>query len=336
MPNLWIVFTTGLLTGGLTCMAVQGGLLTALLAQEEEANPSRSRVGAVVSFLLAKLVAYITLGALLGWAGSFFRLSVMLQAILMITVAVFMIGTALAMLNVHPIFRYFVIQPPRFLTRLVRQQSRRTDWFAPAFLGLFTVFIPCGTTQAMMALAVASQSPAWGAAILSVFVLGTSPLFFLLGYSIDKLKDLFARRFAYITAALVIAVGVWNFNNGLVLMGSPAAPTRLAKGFFCAISFCPQAADHEPTDNVTITFQSRGYRVDNPMIPAGRTITLNLVNASGEGCIQSFTLPKYGIQTVVPVGRSQKISFTAPDEPGEIAFSCSMGMYSGVLTVVKG
>lgn len=34
--NLWTIFLTGLFTGGLTCLAVQGGLLAATLAQREE------------------------------------------------------------------------------------------------------------------------------------------------------------------------------------------------------------------------------------------------------------------------------------------------------------
>lgn len=334
MPNLWIIFTTGLLTGGLTCMAVQGGLLAATIAQQEEENPSRGRARSIVAFLLAKLMAYTALGALLGYLGSFFQLSPVLQGGLMVAVAVFMVGTALSMLDVHPVFRFFVLQPPHFIRRMVRLQTKRADWFAPAILGWFTVFIPCGTTQAMMALAVATGNPMWGALVLGVFVLGTSPMFFLLGYSIDKLKELFAAKFSLVTAAVVIAVAVWNFNSGLTLMGSPFAPTRLVKSAFCAITFCPASARTNPTNAVTITFNSRGYRVDNPVIKGGERITLNLVNASGEGCIQSFTVPKYGIQTVVPVGSSQTVEFTAPDS-GEVAFSCSMGMYSGTLLVAR-
>jgi len=34
--SLWAIFLTGLITGGLTCMAVQGGLLAATIAQREE------------------------------------------------------------------------------------------------------------------------------------------------------------------------------------------------------------------------------------------------------------------------------------------------------------
>lgn len=335
MPNLWIIFTTGLLAGGLTCMAVQGGLLAATLAQQEEIDPAHSRTRSIAAFLVAKLFSYIILGALLGWVGSFFTLSVTLQAILMIAVATFMVGTAMAMLDVHPAFRFFILQPPYFIRRMVRLQSKRADWFAPAMLGLFTIFIPCGTTQAMMALAVATGNPVWGALVLGVFVVGTSPMFFLLGYSIDKLKELFATRFSTVTVAIVISVGVWNFNSGLTLMGSPLAPIRLAKTAFCTMTFCPVRERTNPTNVVTITFQSRGYSVDNPVIQAGERITLNLVNVSGGGCIQSFTVPRYGIQQVVPVGSTQAVEFTAPEE-GEVAFTCSMGMYSGTLLVVRG
>src|SRR6266849_3744065 len=189
------IFLTGLLTGGLTCMAVQGGLLAATLAQSEEERLKEKAKGGnalpILAFLGAKLTAYTLLGFLLGWFGSFFQLSLSVQTILDFAIVIFMIGTALNILNVHPIFRYFVIQPPRFLTRLVRKQSKSKDMFAPALLGAFTVFISCGTTQAMMAFAIASGKPLTGAAILFAFILGTSPLFFVLGYFATKLGDMF-------------------------------------------------------------------------------------------------------------------------------------------------
>src|SRR3989344_7058661 len=72
MPNLWLVFTTGLLTGGVTCLAVQGGLLTASLAAAGKSDNTRplARAFPTLAFLTAKLVAYILLGALLGLVGT--------------------------------------------------------------------------------------------------------------------------------------------------------------------------------------------------------------------------------------------------------------------------
>ena len=316
-------------------MAVQGGLLATTIAQEQ----GRGRVWPIASFLAAKLVAYTILGALLGWMGSLVQFSLRLQATLTIAVAIFMVGTALALLNVHPMFRYFILQPPAFLRRLVRRSAKQGDWFAPATLGAFTVFIPCGTTQAMMALAIASGNPLWGALTLFIFVLGTSPLFFFVGYSMEWLKGLLADRFAPVAATVIIAMAIWNVNGGAVLLGSPVSIQSVAREFYCTVTFCDasvNAATRAATDVVNITIQSNGYTVDNPVIPAGRRVRVKLTNMSGGGCTQAFTIPRFGIQKVVPLGGKDEFEFVAPKEPGELAFTCSMGMFGGKLFVVGG
>jgi len=87
------------------------------------------------------------------------------------------------MLNVHPIFRHFAIEPPRFITRYIRKKARNSsDWFTPLFLGTMTVLIPCGVTQAMMAVALATGDAAQAAALMFAFTLGTSPVFFAVAY----------------------------------------------------------------------------------------------------------------------------------------------------------
>lgn len=325
-------------------MAVQGGLLATTVAQpekgEKDEKGKRRRIAAILSFLTAKLVAYTALGALLGWVGSLIQFSPALQGALMIAVAVFMIGTALALVDAHPVFRFFVIQPPTFLRRMVRQSSKSSGVFGPALLGALTIFIPCGTTQAMMALAVASQQPMVGAAILFTFVLGTSPLFFFVGYSMGWLKGRFGDRFASIAATAIIVLAVWNANAGAVLLGSPVNLVTAGRTAYCTITFCDEAgvfaSEQAATDLVNITIQSRGYQADNPVIAAGRRVRLHLTNMGGGGCIQVFTIPKLGIQKLVPLGQQADVEFTAPKESGELTYTCSMGMFGGKLYVVGG
>lgn len=339
MPNLWLIFTTGLVAGGLTCAAVQGGLLATTIAQQKNEDPKRANIVPIVSFLVTKLIAYTLLGFFLGWLGSFFQFSLRLQAILLTAVALFMVGTALAFLEVHPVFRYFIIAPPRFLTRWVRAQAKSRHIFAPALLGAFTIFIPCGTTQAMMALAIGSRSPLSGALILAVFVAGTFPIFFLLGYSIEWLKDILRERFANVAAYGIIAMAVWNLNTGAVLFGSNVTIQHITTNIYCTITFCDSSqilAAMRPSNSITIRIQSRGYVVDNPVIPAGAQVTLRLINESGSGCTQAFTIPKLGIQQVVPLGQSATVSFRAPTDTSELAFVCSMGMYGGTLYISNG
>lgn len=343
--NLWVIFTTGLFAGALACLAVQGGLLATSIAQREEEklkNKTKKSGNAlpILSFLIAKLSAYTILGFLLGWFGSLFQLSLTANIIMQLAVGIFMLGTAFNLLNVHPIFRYFIIQPPRFLTRIVRSQSKSKDFFGPAILGAFTVFIPCGATQAMMALSIASGNPLSGAAILFAFVLGTSPLFFILGYLATRLGDSMQQKFMKVAAYTLILLAVFNLNNTLALAGNSFTLEKLWTNIYCTVSFCDRdfapttAQAAVPVTDMTISIEKDGYSPNNLTVKADSQVTLKLVNNGGGGCTQAFTIPNLRVQKVVPLGQSDTITFTAPNEPGPLAFMCSMGMFRGVINVI--
>ncbi len=343
MNNLITIFLTGLITGGLTCMAVQGGLLAATLAQrEEEKLKNNLKKGGnalpILSFLIAKLTAYTIFGFLLGLLGSFFTLSISAKVIMQIAVVIFMLGTAFNILEIHPIFRYFIIQPPKFLTRLVRKQSKSQDIFAPAILGAFTVFIPCGTTQAMMALAIASGKPISGALILFAFILGTSPLFFILGYFATTLGEIFQKQFMRIAAVALIILSIFNLNNALALTGFNLNLGGTVKNIYCTFAVCDNnnvaLKNSDPITEATIIIGSTSYQPNQITVKRGANITLHLVNKNGSSCIQAFTIPSLNIQKVVPLGSSDTLTFTAPQTVGELPFMCSMGMYRGVIKVI--
>jgi hypothetical protein len=79
--NLWFVFLTGLTSGGVTCAAMQGGILASTIANqkraegkkvESDAAPNSFDVGdwgPVSAFLSAKLIIHVILGFFLGWLG---------------------------------------------------------------------------------------------------------------------------------------------------------------------------------------------------------------------------------------------------------------------------
>ena len=340
--NLWTIFLTGLLTGGLSCLAVQGGLLATSIAQREEEkmlqkNEKSGNALPIIIFLAAKLTAYTIFGFLLGWFGSLFELSLTLKILMQFTVVIFMLGTALNILNIHPVFRYFVIQSPKFLTKVVRRQSKSSSLFAPAILGSFTVLIPCGTTQAMMALAIGSANPLVGAAILFSFVLGTSSLFFILGYFATKLSETLHQKFMKIAAYSLIILALFNLNGAVALTGSNLTFTNMIKGLWCTISICDvdvNAVNNIAVNKTTIEFNENSYSPNQITVKAGSNVKLNLVNNFGQGCIQAFTIPQLGIQKIVRVGTQETIEFTAPLEKGKIKFMCSMGMYQGEINVI--
>lgn len=342
MPNLWLVFSTGLLTGGVTCLAVQGGLLTASLAATGGADsPPRSRFLPTLAFVSAKLVAYIALGAALGFLGTAVQPSPIARAVFQGLVAVYMLGVAGALLDLHPVFRYFIFSPPRFVTRWLRSTSKSTDvqagqLFTPALLGAATVLIPCGTTQAMMVLALASANPLWGAAIMGAFVLGTWPLFLGLGAIVTGAQSAFRSLFIKLASVGIAVMAVWTFSGALALSGHPVNLAAAASDIYCTLTFCgPVSASAAAANHATIEILPNGYRTDNSVLKAGSQVQLTLKNSGAQGCVQAFTIPALGISQVVPPGTTKDIQITVPQKAGTLAYTCAMGMYSGQFTVVN-
>ena len=247
--QILIAFITGLTTGGLSCLAVQGGLLASSLAhqieqdylQQPQQHAKRgkrlqttqfqrpSTALPISLFLAAKLVAYTLLGALLGWLGSYFTISPTARAFLLIAIGIFMVGNALRMFNAHPIFRYFSIEPPKFITRYIRRTAKGTDTATPIFLGALTVFIPCGVTQAMIATALGTGSAVLGAALMFAFTLGTSPVFFIIAYLTTELGARLEKFFMQFVAVVVLVLGFVTLDGGLNLMGSPLSIQNLTR-----------------------------------------------------------------------------------------------------------
>ncbi len=361
--NLWVIFITGLTVGGLTCLAVQGGLLASIIAARTENQPEKGKKSRVKSsdnkvqstlrptlaFLVSKLAAYTVLGFILGAFGGALNISPNVQIGMQFVAGLYMIAIALNLLNVHPIFRYAVIQPPRFLTRMVRNQSKSKDLFAPAFLGAMTIFIPCGTTLAMEALAISSANAFLGAAIMAIFVLGTTPLFFGVGWLTSVLGDNFKERFLKIAAIAVIYLGITSVNGALVAGGSPVTLQTLAENSPIQIDLDEPArrkaggtvlADDskslEVLDGIqtaNITVSPTGYAPEFLTVKAGMPVKLNLSNAGQLGCTSVFRIPKMGISKTLSMGGTDTVEFT-PQNPGKLTYTCSMGMYTGTIEVI--
>jgi heme/copper-type cytochrome/quinol oxidase subunit 2 len=245
----------------------------------------------------------------------------------------YMIAVALNLLNVHPIFRYAVIQPPKFLTRKVRNQSKSKTLFAPALLGAMTIFIPCGTTLAMEALAISSANALSGAAIMGVFVLGTAPLFFGIGWLTSVMGDNFRAKFLKIAAFAVLYLGITSLNGALVAGGSPLTLQSVAKSLSAVTNGRIQNNTVVTTQNIEIVVSSGGYSPNYFKVRKGTPVTIKLTSKDAYSCASAFRIPSLGISKNLQANETQSLSFT-PTQLGQIAFTCSMGMYNGVIEVI--
>lgn len=314
-------------------MAVQGGLLATTLSQKDGSKGRNT-----VAFLLARLVAYTILGALLGWFGMFISLNTTIQAVLFTVAGLYMLATAANTLDLHPAFRYISLQPPRSLTTCIRHEAKASHWFSSALVGASTIAIPCGTTQGMMVLAVLSGSPIIGAGILGGFIAGTTPLFSIASALAVTVRQRFERQFVYATAFLLAGMGIWTLHTAYVVSGISTGAS-IVRTILCTVSVCESFPDKQVVGKVsgeaTILISAGGYSVDHEVLRQGDTVTLHIKNTDGYGCQQAFTMAKVGVSKVVPPGTTETITFTVPSGIATLPFSCSMGMFRGKFTVVK-
>jgi uncharacterized protein len=365
MEQLLIAFITGLTTGGLSCLAVQGGLLATSLANQIEQDvkqnaETRSKKSGTARglklhvavplalFLLAKLIAYTLLGALLGVIGSFFAFDPRAQAILLILIGIFLVGNALRMLNAHPIFRFFAVEPPKFITRFIRRKARDgTDLATPVILGALTVFIPCGVTQTMMAAALATGSPAMGAALMFSFILGTTPVFFIVAYLATELGARWEKVFMRLVAIVLLGLGLLSVNNGLNLIGSPLALSNIARTLearsnpsvdnlpasmrsaIAAELATPEAGATSGSTRLALAVIDSGYYPATLHARASTAIHLTLLTEGTTSCARAFVIPALSYRTLLPITGQVGLDIPPQAKGTVMRFTCSMGMYTG-------
>lgn len=337
METILAAFVTGLTAGGLSCLAVQGGLLASSVANQVEndlAAPDskgRPRLALpILLFLLSKLAAYTLLGFLLGLVGSAVQLSTTGRAILLLAVGVFMVGSALRLFNVHPFFRIFAFEPPRALTRYIRRKAKNNVSLAtPLFLGALTVFIPCGVAQTMIALALGTGDPLAGAAILFAFTLGTSPVFFIVSYFVTQLGARLEKHFMRFVAAIVLVLGLVTIESGLNLIGAPFSVTNLTRSLGGQSAAAAGELDAEGNAVVTINVVNEGYTPALQRARAGAPVKLRLVTDNTTSCARDFVIPSLNINELLPKTGLIEIPLPAQPAGSELFYTCSMGMYTG-------
>ena len=330
MSNLWIIFLTGLISGGLSCFAVQGGLLAGILAEQKNNNQKRS----ILIFLGSKLIAHLLLGGLLGLLGSALVITSTFQGVMQIVAGLFILLMALKISDIHPIFRNFTITPPKFIFKLLRKESRSAASFAPIVVGFLTILIPCGVTQAMMLLSVSSGSFLYGALILGSFVLGTTPIFFALGIASEKILSIKPLKVFAVLAMIYLAIT--SINSGQVLRGS----VHTWQNYKLAITGSePVGSGQVPNlqdgkQIVTIDVKSTSYKASTNTLKVGVPVKLILKTNNVFSCARSFTIPSLNISKLLPSTGTEIIEFT-PTKLGKLTFTCSMGMYSGVFNIIE-
>ncbi|QKG27450.1 sulfite exporter TauE/SafE family protein [Actinomadura verrucosospora] len=332
----------GLLAGGTTCAATQIGLLTgAVGGTAGGAGAGGGAVGAgsgmvrpvrqVSVFLAAKLVAHTALGALLGLVGGAVQPGPRVRGALLAAAAAALALFALDLLGFRPVRRLLrrdaapssedgedgACHPPR------AGRSRR-----PALLGAATILVPCGLTLSAELLAVTSRSALGGAVVMGAFVLGTAPLFGLIGVTVGRTMALLRGRLTALLAVALLAVSGWTLLSGLRLGGwLPSGGGATA----AADSARFVRTDASGTQVVTVWALNQGYRPALLTARARVHTVLVLRTRHTSGHMRVFTIPSRDKDVYLPATGETRVDLGAPG-PGRMPFMCASGHFPGAIT----
>ncbi len=86
------------------------------------------------------------------------------------------------------------------------------------------------------------------------------------------------------------------------------------------------------TRTVRIKVDKNGFSPSSIDVETGHKLNLIFNRADKNNCGNTVVFRKLNIRKSLPVGRDVIVSFT-PRKPGQITFSCGMGMYKGSVVV---
>jgi len=325
----------GLLASGSSCLAVVSGLLLSCAVPSSQDSNKKMAVKLLptIMFVLGRTVVYVLLGGVLGWLGASLSPSPMVTSGILALASLYMVVAGLDMLHILP--AWLKNRLPRLPKSWVHGALDKTvskKQFVPLFLGGVTFFLPCGFTQALQVYALTTGSFLGGALVLGAFALGTAPGLFALGALAGSMKGGLGKFVIKTSGALIIVLGLFNLRNGIVLAGI-TFPPELGRADSVSISGSVGQANVNQVQVIKMKAGRGGYTPNRFTLQQGIPVRWEVDASQAAGCERALVSRKLGINTVLKQGVNV-FEFT-PSELGTIAFSCSMGMYTGQFTVVN-
>jgi sulfite exporter TauE/SafE/copper chaperone CopZ len=339
-------FVFGLLAGLSSCAALVGGIVLSMSKQWIGLYAANATTNQKLQphwmFNIGRIVSYSVLGGLLGLLGSALKPSVGLTTVLTIIVALFMMALGLQMMGVRSMQK-FQLRLPKFITRKIADETRFQGRYMPFIMGALTFFLPCGFTVTAQTLALLSGSMWRGGLIMLFFVLGTLPVLMGIGLSSVKLTRYRSNSglFLRVAGVLVLFFALFNINSQFNLLGWPSVGDLLPKKSTASSDINSSATNNTnlpPIVNgkqiVKMNANAYGYKPNQLTVQAGVPVRWEITDTGTNGCAGAIIARSFFSDVVqLTPGTTTTKEFT-PTKVGTYKFSCTMGMYTGVIKVV--
>lgn len=333
--SLIVVLLIGLTAGVSTCMALVGGLVLGISARHSEEHPEATafqKFRPHLYFNLGRIASYFVLGGLIGMLGKVFQFSGPTLGVLTIIVGVVMFILGLKLIDIFPRLSSTSLSLPASIARFLgirKHHEKEYSHVNSMIVGGLTFFLPCGFTQAMQLYAMSTGNFLSGALIMATFAIGTTPGLLSIGGLTSVIKGSFAKLFFKFAGLIVILLSIFNISNGYNLTG-------------WTFGFNPDTPAFGQDSNVTIengiqivkmTQSYDGYTPNQFVVKKNLPVKWIIESENVNSCASVIVVPKLGITKNLELGENV-IEFT-PTDIGTVKFSCTMGMYTGVFSVVE-
>jgi uncharacterized protein len=338
-------FVFGVLAGLSSCAALVGGVILSMskqwLGMYSKDASTLNKLKPHFMFNTGRLISYGIFGAILGALGGKLSLSPALGSILIIAVSVMMFFLALQMLGVK-YFQRFQITIPKFITRVVADETKFKGRFLPFLMGALTFILPCGFTITAQGLALLSGSALEGGLMMFLFALGTTFPLLAIGLSSIKFsaKPQLASQFLKVAGILVLFFVFFNINSQLNILGAPSL-NNLAPNSSSSGQKNQQVADKDlaPVINgeqvLKMNASAQGYSPNHFKVKAGIPVRWEIRDTGTSGCTNAvISRNLFDGQIDLVLGQVSVKEFT-PTKAGQYKFSCWMGMISGTIEVIN-
>lgn len=324
-----VLFTVGLLTS-LHCMAMCGGInISQCIAYKHVDDENRiSRLKPSLLYNLGRVISYTIIGGVVGALGAVVSFSGSAKGLVAIIAGIFMMIMGLNMLNLFPWLKKLNPRMPKFIGKLLYNNSSQ---YGPFYIGLLNGLMPCGPLQAMQLYALGTGSFVSGALSMFAFSIGTVPLMFGFGAISTYLGKRFTHNMLRISAVLVIVLGIVMATRGLSLSGITVAFAAPDEEKIAEIGSVAKLEGNVQTAEIDL-----GSNYYTPIVVQKGIPVRFIINAEEEninGCNNAVIIPEYGVEKRLETGKN--IIEFIPEKEGNVAYSCWMGMIRSNILVVS-
>lgn len=335
------VFVLGIVASTSTCMATSGALFLATVGKLNVRSKTldiktsnfqlqTSNLVPALSFNLGRIISYGFFGFLAGLLGQSIVTNFQLSSLLTLVISFLMIVIGLDMAKIISLQSLFTQSFTSGLFQKLEHRLIKNPKKTAFLLGAITYLLPCGFTQTVQLYAIGLADPVKSAIIMMIFAVGTMPALLAIGFASSFTKSRYFPAVQKVMGTLVLLIGFYYVNNFLGIYGYDLRFFSQKQGVVNANSFNIQNGEQV----ITMSVNSSGYSPNTFTLKKDIPVRWQINGENTFGCQAFLVVPKLGIQKTIAAGQNL-IEFT-PTEEGTINFSCGMGMYRGVMNVVKG